>query len=132
MKRYFKVNAKCGHVGRRKFINIDFTVVASNAKEAAAKTRMFGRVKHHYKDAINSVEEISLEEFVELANALNNDPYIACDNIQDQRRIENIYDRISCYDDYDDERRDRCVEYKMKKQKILERTVRLNIREFAM
>ena len=131
MKRYFKVNAKCGHVGRRKFINIDFAVVALNAKEAAAKTRMFGRVKHHYKDAINSVEEISLDEFVTLTEVLKNDPYILCDNIQDQRRIEDLYERINCYD-VEDERRDRCVEYKMKKQKILEKTAKLYIKEFAI
>ena len=131
MKKYFKVNAKCGHVGRRKFINIDFAVVASNAKEAAAKARMFGRVKHHYKDAINSVEEISLDEFVMLIETLKNDPYILCDNIQDQRRIEDLYERVNCYD-IEDEKKDRCVEYKIKKQKILEKTVKLYIKEFAI
>lgn len=131
MKKYFKVNAKCGHVGRRKFINIDFAVVASNAKEAAAKARMFGRVKHHYKDAINSVEEISLDEFVILVETLKNDPYILCDNIQDQRRIEDLYERVNCYD-IEDEKKDRCVEYKIKKQKILEKTVKLYIKEFAI
>ena len=131
MKKYFKVNAKCGHVGRKKFINIDFAVVASNAKEAAAKARMFGRVKHHYKDAINSVEEISLDEFVMLIETLKNDPYILCDNIQDQRRIEDLYERVNCYD-IEDEKKDRCVEYKIKKQKILEKTVKLYIKEFAI
>ena len=131
MKKYFKVNAKCGHVGRRKFINIDFAVVALNAKEAAAKARMFGRVKHHYKDAINSVEEISLDEFVILVETLKNDPYILCDNIQDQRRIEDLYERVNCYD-IEDEKKDRCVEYKIKKQKILEKTVKLYIKEFAI
>ena len=131
MKKYFKVNAKCGHVGRRKFINIDFAVVASNAKEAAAKARMFGRVKHHYKDAINSVEEISQEEFTELVELLSNDPYISCDNIQEQRRIEDLYERVNCYE-LEEKCKDRCVEYKMKKQKILEKTVKLYIKEFAI
>ena len=131
MKRYFKVNAKCGHVGKGNYINFDFAVVAASAKEAAAKTRFFGRVKHHYKDAINSVEEISYDEFNELVEKIANDPYISCDNIQQQRRIENFYERISSYD-FEEEKKDRCVEYKMKKQKILERTVRLNIREFAV
>ena len=131
MKKYFKVNAKCGHVGRRNYINIDFAVVASSAKEAAAKARNFGRVKHHSKEAINFVEEISFEEFNELVEKLSNDPYISCDNIQEQRRIEDIYDRISCYD-YEEEKKDRCVEYKMKKRKILEETARLHIKEFAV
>ena len=131
MKKYFKVNAKCGHVGRGNFINIDFAVVAENAKEAAAKTRMFGRVKHHYKDAINFVEEINIDEFNELVEKLSNDPYIGCDNIQEQRRIEDFYDRISAYD-YEEEKKDRCVEYKMKKRKILEETARLYMREFSI
>lgn len=131
MKRYFKVNAKCGHVGKGNYINIDFAVVASSAKEAAAKTRLFGRVKHHYKDAINSVEEVGVEEFYALAEKLSNDPYISCDNIQEQRRIENFYERISSYD-YEEEKKDRCVEYKMKKQKIMERTAKLYMREFAI
>ena len=74
MKRYFKVNAKCGHVGKGNYINIDFAVIASNAKEAAAKARFFGRVKHHYKDAINSVKEIGYEEFNELLAELKSDP----------------------------------------------------------
>ena len=131
MKRYFKVNAKCGHVGKGKYISIDFAVVASSAKEAAARARFFGRVKHHYKDAINFVEEIDSNEFNELVNKIANDPYITCDNIQQQRRIENFYERISSYD-FEDEKRDRCVEYKIKKQKILEKTARLHIREFAI
>ena len=92
MKRYFKVNAKCGHVGKGNYINIDFAVIASSAKEAAAKARFFGRVKHHYKDAINSVEEVGVEEFYALAEKLSNDPYISCDNIQEQRR-SNGHDR---------------------------------------
>lgn len=131
MKKYFKVNAKCGHVGRGNFINIDFAVVASSAKEAAAKTRMFGRVKHHYKDAINYVEEINIDEFNELVEQLSNDPYISCDNIQEQRRIEDFYDRIDSYD-FEEIKKDRCVEYKMKKRKILEATARLHIKEFSI
>lgn len=131
MEKYFKVNAKCGHVGRGNFINIDFAVVAFNAKEAAAKTRNFGRVKHHYKDAINFVEEIDFDEFNKLVEQLSNDPYISCDNIQDQRRIEDFYERISSYD-YEELKKDRCVEYKIKKRKILEETARLHIKEFAI
>lgn len=131
MKKFFKVNAKCGHVGKGSYINIDFAVVASNAKEAAAKTRLFGRVKHHCKDAINFVEEISLEDFTSLVEKLASDPYISCDNIQNQRRIENFYERICSYD-YKETIKDRCIGYKLKKQKIMERTARLHIKEFSI
>ena len=131
MKRYFKVNAKCGHVGRRRFINIDFPVVASNAKEAAARARRFGRVKHHWKDAINSVEEISEFEFNKLQEEWRSDPYLDCRNVQEQRKICDLYLRVNCYE-FEDEKKDRCVEYKMKKQKILERTIKLHIKEFAI
>ena len=45
-KRYFKVEAKCGHVGHGKCIWITFATAADNGKEAARKVRDFKRVKH--------------------------------------------------------------------------------------
>ena len=59
--RYFKVIAKCGHVGRGKCIWITFATMADNGRDAARKVRDFKRVKHDHKDAIASVEEISVD-----------------------------------------------------------------------
>jgi hypothetical protein len=59
--KHFIVTAKCGHVRRANFIAIDFPVVASNGKEAAAIARQLPRVKHDHKDAILGVREVSYE-----------------------------------------------------------------------
>ena len=68
-KRYFKVEAKCGHVGHGKCIWITFATTADNGKEAARKVRDFKRVKHDHKDAIRSTTEIDFEEFIAIKAA---------------------------------------------------------------
>lgn len=45
MKKYFEVQAMCGHVGKGKYIPISFPVIAINGKEAAEKVRSYPRVK---------------------------------------------------------------------------------------
>ena len=93
-KRYFKVEAKCGHVGHGKCIWITFATAADNDKEAAKKVRDFKRVKHDHKDAIASVEEITFEDFIALKATNDADPYLHCKNIQEQRRIPDFEQRI--------------------------------------
>ena len=56
-KRYFKVEAKCGHVGHGKCIWITFATAAEDGKEAAKKVRDFKRVKHDHKDAIKKARK---------------------------------------------------------------------------
>lgn len=51
----YKVIAKCGHVGKGKYIQIAFAVKANDGKEAAKIVRKFPRVKHDKKDAIINV-----------------------------------------------------------------------------
>lgn len=91
-KKYYKVVAKCGHVGRHKYYEGTFYVSAENGKIAASKTRNFGRVKHDHKDAILSVTEITRQEFESGRNEFKNERYFSCGNIQEQRRF---YDEIS-------------------------------------
>ena len=83
--KLFEVEAKCGHVGQHCFTLKTFAVKAESKKEAAAKVRLFPRVKHHQKDAIRSVVEISLERYNELLKLNNDDPFLKCKNIQEQR-----------------------------------------------
>lgn len=92
--KYFIVTAKCGHVGRLHCIWIDFAVAADSAKEAAKKVRWFKRVKHNHKDAICLVREVAFEEFIKQRAINDDDPYLHCKNIQQQRLIENIESRI--------------------------------------
>lgn len=93
-KNYYKVVAKCGHVGRCSYVPIVFTVVAENGKEASRKVREFPRVKHNHKDAILSCEKISLEEFLQIKEINNNDPYLHCKSKHDQNMIADLEERL--------------------------------------
>ena len=94
MNKYYSVTAKCGHVGKRYFIPIEFAIRAESAKEAARIARDMPRVKHNHKDAIQSVREISREEYIDLRQRNDSDPYLNCKSIQEQRLNEAIYDRL--------------------------------------
>jgi hypothetical protein len=93
---YYKVLAKCGHVGGRRFyIPIEFFVAANSAKQAAEITRNIPRVKHDQKDAILWVECISYDEYLEGREKLNNDPYITSSNPFEQSFYHNeIMERV--------------------------------------
>ena len=87
MNRYYRVVAKCGHVGGpKKYIPIEFYTAAQNGKEAAGLIRQSPRVKHDHKDAIRSVTEISKEEYFRGMAMFNADPYNLCKNPQEQKR----------------------------------------------
>ena len=84
-KKLYIIEAKCGHVGRNNYTIKAFTTKAENPSKAAQKARSFGRVKHHWKDAIVSVREVTEEEYLAQVDANNNDPYFAAKSIQEQR-----------------------------------------------
>ena len=92
--KYFEVIAKCGHVGKNKCIFITFACAAENGKEAAAKVRLYKRVKHDHKDAIRDVQEITFEEYMKLRSENNADPYLHCKNPQEQRKIPDFDSRV--------------------------------------
>lgn len=104
MNKYYSVTAKCGHVGKRYFIPIEFAIRAESAKEAARIARDMPRVKHNHKDAIQSVREISREEYIALRQRNDSDPYLNCKSIQEQRLNESIYDRL-VEEDQEEERK---------------------------
>lgn len=92
---FFIVKAKCGHVGRPYYIPIDFPVKASDAKEAAAIVRKFGRVKHDHKDAILDVRQVNKMEYKTQCEANNVDPYLCVKSKHNQNDIfEKIKDRL--------------------------------------
>ena len=64
--KYYIVTAKCGHVGRGKYINVGFPIKAQTASEAAQIILKRSKVKKQLKNAISSVEEITELEFDEL------------------------------------------------------------------
>lgn len=73
---FYKVVAKCGHVGKRKYIEVAFGVKFNSKKEAARYILSHGKVKKQLKDAISYVEEISYDEYVELLKSNENNAYI--------------------------------------------------------
>ena len=87
--KYYSVKCKCGHVGANRFyIPIEFGVIATSKKEAAEKGRWIPRCKHHQKDCILDVKEITRNEFLELNERNRQDPYLRCHSIQEQRNYD--------------------------------------------
>lgn len=75
-KQAFLVTAKCGHVGKDRYLPITFPVAAASAKQAAARVRQYARVKHHHKDAILRVEAVTWKEFQCQQDKNDLDPYL--------------------------------------------------------
>ena len=109
---YYKVTAKCGHVGRKNYIIKNFFIKADSAKDAANKIRWTPRVKHHHKDAIRMVKEITYQEYIIGKKIMQNDKYFQVKNSTEQR----ICGCIKQEDVYPEE-----VEKKLKKSRILRR-----------
>ena len=84
---FYEVEAKCGHVGKSRYILKSFPVEAHSAAEAASKVRFSPRVKHHHPDAIRQVQVIDAPRYWELVAVHKADPYFACHSIQEQRRL---------------------------------------------
>jgi len=127
MSKYFKVVAKCGHVGRKHYVPIAFAVEAETGKEAAKLTRFFPRVKHDHKDAILDCKEVSYEEFLELNTINLNDEYLKCHSRQQQSLID-LSDRLEDDNHYKEDKfrhipskedklkRKQRIEYKKKRE----------------
>ena len=87
MNRYYEVIAKCGHVGRGKYIEMPFYVRAENGRDAAAIVRAFPRVKRDHRMAISNVTLISAADYMEGRNKNNCNPYFLAKSVQDQRAL---------------------------------------------
>ena len=91
--KYYQVTAKCGHVGKRNYVPINFAVRASSASEASQKAKLFPRVKKQLWDSIMACVEISKKEYKDLLKTNRKDPYLNCHSKRDQLDIQ-IEDRI--------------------------------------
>lgn len=83
--RFYKVEAKCGHVGKDYYFPGELYITAENGREAAAVARRMPRVKHDHKDAILSVSEIDADSYILGKESSMSNPYWLCKNIQEQR-----------------------------------------------
>ena len=119
---YYKVRAKCGHVGRHHYIEKLFFVEASSGKEAARKVRNSPRVKHHHKDAIRCVEKVSCEEYCLGIENNMMDSYFQVTNSSAQRLLGAVNPmEIQHENKHEDFKKTRNVDYIMKRNKIIER-----------
>jgi len=88
-RRQFLVAAKCGHVGRDRYLPVTFAVTAANARQAAALVKQFPRVKRHHKDAILWVKEAQDKQAYQAVLEQNSrDPYLHCRSRQEQAPFE--------------------------------------------
>ena len=76
MKKYFIVIAKCGHVGKGKYIEVEFPTISSSKTNAAKSVLQAGKVKKQLKNAISAVYEVNKEEYLEVKERFKNDSYI--------------------------------------------------------
>lgn len=128
----YAVTAKCGHVGKGKYIPITFPVKAVSRKEAAASVRQYPRVKHDHKDAILSVEEISLEEYYEIKIKNNQNPYLSAKNIQEQRMYcIDLENEILEEETKEKRNKKELNQYKNKKQKEIFKSI-VNLKFYEM
>lgn len=93
-RRCFLVTAMCGHVGKRKYIPVNFAVYAENASDAAQLVKTFSRVKKHRKDAILSCVEITVDQYLIQKDINRRDPYLNAKCHADASLDDSIYERI--------------------------------------
>lgn len=98
---YWAVTAKCGHVGGiSKYIPITFYIQAKTKKEASDRVIDIPRVKHNNKQVILGIENISYDDYMNGVLNNSNDPYLKCQNVQEQKYyFEEIYTRVLDEDD---------------------------------
>lgn len=73
--KYYKVTAKCGHVGNGMFCVKNFYVKAKNKKEARSIVRKRPRVKKSMNNPIVDIHRISFDEYCDGLAEWINDPY---------------------------------------------------------
>lgn len=83
--KYFKVIAKCGHIGKHNYYKGTLFLKAESAKDAARIARNVPRVKHDQKDAILDVNEIDFYAFEKGRKSNHLLHYYECKNVQEQR-----------------------------------------------
>lgn len=73
---YYLVTAKCGHVGKGKYHEVEFPICASSKSEAAQSCLKRSKVKKQLKNAITCVVEISRELYLKRIEEMRSDIYV--------------------------------------------------------
>ncbi len=100
--QYYIITAACGHVGRGKYISVDFPVTASSVKEATKICRNIPRVKHGHKNAIIKVKTVSYFEYRDQVFSNKENPFLTSKNKKECLMAGFCYD---CVEDMDNLKR---------------------------
>jgi len=73
---YYLVIAKCGHVGKGRYVEVEFPVYAEDKKSAAQMVLKRGKVKKQLKNAITTVYEISYNEYIVKSNEFDDNTFV--------------------------------------------------------
>ena len=127
---YYKVIAKCGHVGKGHYIVKDIYVMANDGKEAALKGRWVPRVKHHWKDAIEAVYKITEQEYCLGKRKNKQDRYFQVKNSTEQRIFVYIDPQeVREREVLEKRKKDKSFTYYVLMEKIRERDMRIQLSE---
>jgi len=74
--RYYLVVAKCGHVGKGKYIEVEFPIYANDKSTASQLCLKKGKVKKHLKNAISSVCEVSYDIYLNKLNEFKSNLFV--------------------------------------------------------
>lgn len=91
VKYIYVVKCKCEHVGRHRYMPIEFAAISQSKKEASKIARDIPRVKYHHKDVILGVRQLSEREYQKLIEENNNSSYLKIKSKYQQIEIECIY-----------------------------------------
>lgn len=100
---YYLVTTKCGHVGKRHYIEITFPVMAETGKDAARIARQFPRVKHHHWDAIINCKKVEKQDYYRQLKINNNDPYLRVKSKHEQNEISDLIESRMIVDNHQEE-----------------------------
>lgn len=109
---------------------MDFYVKAENGKEAALIVRHKPRVKHDWKDAIESVDEICEIEYFDGKAQMKKNLYFSVTNSSEQRRLNVIdYEAVIELETPKQRKRDKNFAYFVKMNKIIKNDFKKRLAE---
>lgn len=94
--KFFKVEARCGHVGDGMFYPVNFYVTGKNKEEAVEKVKAFPRVKKsNAKSAIISIREIDRDGYEKGQIEMQNNPFLHHNtlNKEQQKQLDELIEQ---------------------------------------
>ena len=98
-QKYFKVRAKCGHVGRQKFCFKDFYVHGKGKREAMdyVLEKCPGVKRQLGSKAIEGVWRVTREKYIEGKQITREDPYFKCHGHDDMLKAKSAGYKLRTY-----------------------------------